>query len=147
MLGLGRQYGIGPVGDVLLASGQIACGVLCITRARVAASGRGAWRALGIGVVVWALGDVLLRHGGLIGEPAERAVARGLWLDGLAAGLASAALVLQPLREVAPDPLTAVLYPLGCDVAQGYHLSPPLSPAGLDRWLEGSGVAVAASDP
>gem|GEM_PF-4633596 len=25
--------------------------------------------------------------------------------------------------------------------------SPPLSPAGLDRWLEGSGVAVAASDP
>ena len=144
VLGLGRQYGIGPAGDVLLASGQIACGVLCITRARVAASGRGAWRALGIGVVVWALGDVLLRHGGLIGEPAERAVARGLWLaaypaafvgllvmarerlqrlspavwlDGLAAGLASAALaaalVLQPLREVAPDPLTAVLYPLG----------------------------------
>jgi predicted signal transduction protein with EAL and GGDEF domain len=74
-----------------------------------------------------------------------------VWLDGLAAGLASAALaaalVLQPLREVAPDPLTAALYPLGCDMAQGYHLSPPLPAAGLDRWLEGSGVAVAASDP
>jgi predicted signal transduction protein with EAL and GGDEF domain len=40
-----------------------------------------------------------------------------------------------------------LVYLLGCDMAQGYHLSPPLSPAGLDRWLEGSGVAVAASDP
>jgi hypothetical protein len=54
VLGLGRQYGIGPVGDVLLASGQIACGVLCITRARVAAAARGARSGSGSSSGHWA---------------------------------------------------------------------------------------------
>jgi len=39
-------------------------------------------------------------------------------------------------------------YLLGCEMAQGYHLSAPLPAADLGRWLlERSSVAVAAPDP
>lgn len=57
------------------------------------------------------------------------------------------ALGLRVVAEGVEDAGTlALLAELGCDLAQGYHLSPPLDAAGMRAWL-GARAAAAAGEP
>jgi diguanylate cyclase len=58
------------------------------------------------------------------------------------------ALGLVFVAEGVEDPATvAALADLGCDVVQGYHLSPALPPERLERWLAARGPTVARVGP
>ncbi len=56
------------------------------------------------------------------------------------------ALGLRVVAEGIEDEATLLaLRELGCDLAQGYHLSRPLSPAAFAKWLDGQTPSAATS--